>query len=240
MAKKAAPAGSSESVITVSPPNIQGVTVRLVGTAPYMQARFSEKAMHAMMAKMDGTVKKGNKTRAVRDFNEDMVNAMHISTEGWVGLPASSLRAALISACRLVDFKMTIGKLSLFVQADGLDSVDGTPLIKIYGTPERNDMPVRLATGVFDIRIRPMWREWYIEPTITFDGDQFALEDVLNLLRRVGLQVGLGEGRPDSRKSTGLGFGTFDVNSVEDKKPFNATTFVPKVKKKKATKEVTA
>lgn len=227
-------AAGAETVITVSPPNIQSVTVRLIGNAPYMQARFSEKAMHAMMAKMDGTVKKGTKARAARDFDEDMRNAMHISTEGWVGVPASSLRAALISACRLVDFKMTIGKLSLFVQADGLDKVDGSPLIKIYGTPERNDMAVRLQTGVFDIRIRPMWREWYIEPRITFDGDQFALEDVLNLLRRVGLQVGLGEGRPDSRKSTGLGFGTFNVSSIDDKPPFTASTFTPKDKKTKA------
>lgn len=207
------------STITVSPPNIQAIQVRLVGNAPYMQARFSHKAMKAMMAKMDGSVKKANKTRPKRDFDQDMKDAMHLSTEEWVGVPASSLRAALISACRLVDFKMTIGKLSLFVQADGLDKVDGTPLIKLYGKHERNDMAVRLATGVFDIRVRPMWRQWYIEPRITYDADQFSMEDVLNLLRRVGMQVGLGEGRPDSRKSTGLGFGTFDVQSMEDKAP---------------------
>lgn len=205
---------------TISPPNIQALQVRIVGNAPYMQARFSEKAMHAMMAKMDGSVKKGTKVREARNYDEDMKNATHISTEGWSGIPASSIRAALISACRLVDFKMTIGKLSLFVQADGFDAVDGNPLIKIYGKPERNDMAVRLVTGVFDIRVRPMWRQWYAEPRITFDGDQFSIEDVLNLLRRVGLQVGLGEGRPDSRKSAGLGFGTFDVQAIEDPVPF--------------------
>lgn len=209
-----------QETITVSPPNIQAIQVRLVGNAPYMQARFSQKAMKAMMSKMDGTVKKGTNVRAKRDFDQDMKDAQHISTEGWVGVPASSIRAALISACRLVNFKMTIGKLSLFVQADGFDEIDGSPLIKLHGKVERNDMAVRLATGVFDIRVRPMWRQWYIEPKITFDGDQFATEDVLNLLRRVGLQVGLGEGRPDSRKSTGLGFGTFDVQSLEEKPPF--------------------
>lgn len=205
--------------INISPPNIQAIQVRLVGTAPYLQARFSKKAMDAMMEKMDGTVKKGTKTRKTRDYDEDMRNATHISTEGWAGIPASSIRAALISACRLVGFKMTIAKLSLFVQADGFDKVDGSPLIKIYGKQERNDMPVRLQTGVFDIRIRPMWREWYAEPAISYDADQFSVEDVLNLLRRVGLQVGLGEGRPDSRKSAGLGMGTFTVTAVEDPKP---------------------
>lgn len=208
--------------LTISAPNIQAMQIRIVGDAPYMQARFSQKAMMAMMAKMDGSVKKGTKVRAARDYNQDMKDATHFSTEGWAGIPASSIRAALISACRLVDFKMTIGKLSLFVQADGFDKVDGSPLIKIHGTPERNDMAVRLVTGVFDIRVRPMWRKWYAEPRITYDADQFSAEDVLNLLRRVGMQVGLGEGRPDSRKSTGLGFGTFQVESMEDKPPFKA------------------
>lgn len=209
-----------EQTLTISAPNIQAIQVRLVSTSPYMQARFSEKAMAAMKAKMDGSVKKGTKVREKRDFNADMEAATHFSTEGWPGIPASSIRAALISACRLVDFQMTRAKLSIFVPAEGLDRVDGTGLIKIFGTRERNDMAVRLVTGVFDIRIRPLWKEWFAEPVIQFDADQFSTEDVLNLLRRVGLQVGLGEGRPDSRKSTGLGFGTFTVVAMEEPRPF--------------------
>jgi hypothetical protein len=34
---------------------------------------------------------------------------------------------------------------------------------------------------------------------------------VTNLMQRVGLQVGIGEGRPDSRESAGLGWGTFAI-----------------------------
>jgi hypothetical protein len=201
--------------VVITPPRIKAVKVRLIGTAPFMQARFSAKAMAAMMGKMDGTIKKGTKQRDARDFDEDYRNAMHLSTDGWNGVPASALRAAMISACRLAGFKMTIAKLSVFTIGEGLDKVDGAPLIKIYGTPERTDMPTRNATGVFDIRVRPMWREWYLEPTIQFDEDQFSLSDVLNLLARAGMQVGLGEGRPDSRSSAGLGYGTFRVEPLD-------------------------
>jgi hypothetical protein len=205
--------------VTVSAPNIQGIQVRLVGDAPYMQARFSEKAMKAMADKMTQVSKPGSKkAREARDFNEDFEQAKHVSTEGWIGVPASSIRAALISACRLTGFTMTRAKLSIFVPPQGFDKVDGLPLIRIYGTPEPNMQAVRNATGVFDLRNRPMWKEWYIEPVITYDADQFSLQDVLNLLRRVGLQVGLGEGRPDSRSSAGLGFGTFTVEEVPAKK----------------------
>ena len=139
---------------------------------------------------------------------------MHVSAEGWCGIPASSIRAAMISACRLVGFKMTMAKLSVFVRPEGFDKVDGQPLIRLYGEPERCDMPTRNATGVFDIRVRPMWREWYAQPVIQFDADQFKLQDVFNLLSRVGMQVGLGEGRPDSKMSSGLGYGTFTVEST--------------------------
>ena len=208
---------ATKEVVTVSAPKIRSIKVKLVGTAPYMQARFSQKAMNAMMDKMTGKTKAGSKkAREARDFEDDYKQAMHISTDGWIGIPASSLRAALISACRLVGFQMTRAKLSVFVPAEGFDKVDGSPLFRIYGDPERNEAPVRNATGVFDIRIRPLWRTWYAEPIIQFDEDQFSLEDMLNLLRRAGLQVGLGEGRPDSRSSAGLGFGTFEVQEADD------------------------
>jgi hypothetical protein len=46
---------------------------------------------------------------------------------------------------------------------------------------------------------------------IRFDMEQFSPDDVTNLLIRAGRQVGIGEGRPDSRDSNGLGYGLFDV-----------------------------
>jgi hypothetical protein len=70
-------------------------------------------------------------------------------------------------------------------------------------------MAVRNATGVADIRVRPMWREWGANVRVKYDADQFTIQDVTNLMQRVGMQVGIGEGRPDSRDSAGLGWGTF-------------------------------
>ena len=43
-----------------------------------------------------------------------------------------------------------------------------------------------------------------------------SLEDVVNLMVRVGLQVGIGEGRPSSKKSNGIGWGLFDVEMVQE------------------------
>jgi hypothetical protein len=34
-------------------------------------------------------------------------------------------------------------------------------------------------------------------------------------MHRVGAQVGIGEGRPDSKNSTGMGWGTFEIKEVK-------------------------
>jgi hypothetical protein len=59
-----------------------------------------------------------------------------------------------------------------------------------------------------------MWREWHINLRVNYDEDQFTLTDVSNLLMRAGIQVGIGEGRHDSKSSTGLGFGSFKIEGV--------------------------
>ena len=200
-----------QTAVQIKPANIQQAVFKIKGTAPYVQARFSAKAMQAMKEKMlAGSTAKGKKVREARNFDEDFEQAKHVSEQGWVGIPASSFRQAIISACRLVGFRMTLAKLSVFVAADGFDRVDGIPLIKLQAPePERTEMAVRNATGVADIRVRPMWREWAADVTVSYDADQFTLQDVTNLMQRVGMQVGIGEGRPDSRDSAGLGWGTF-------------------------------
>jgi hypothetical protein len=122
----------------------------------------------------------------------------------------------MISACRLVGFAMTLAKLSIFIEADGYDKDEGTPLVRITeGEPKRLEMAVRLATGVSDISVRPMWEEWGALLRIRYDADQFSLQDVTNLLMRVGMQVGICEGRPDSKKSAGMGWGIFQIEETK-------------------------
>lgn len=107
---------------------------------------------------------------------------------------------------------MTQAKLAIFVEADGVDAADGTPLVRILGPePEQWVAPVRNATGVMDLRSRPRWNTWGASVTVRFDADVFTLDDVVNLFARIGAQVGVGEGRPFSKNSCGLGFGLFHI-----------------------------
>jgi hypothetical protein len=208
------------TVQIIKAPNLQTAIFRIIGTAPLVQAKFSQKAKEQMMAtQAAGSTSRGKKIREAKNFDEVCEQSVHYSREGWVGIPAGAFRAAMISACRLVSFKMTLAKLSLFVEADGFDKDEGTPLVRlIAGKYKRVDMHVRNATGVIDIRSRPMWEEWQADVRVKFDADQFTLGDVSNLLSRVGAQVGLCEGRPDSKSSAGMGWGTFRIASEAESK----------------------
>ena len=204
------------ATIQITAPDIRTAEFKLVGTAPFVQLKFPEKAKAQMRAKMElGSQAAKSRKREARDFDEDYRQALHVSEEGWYGIPAPAFRNAMISACRLVGFKMTLAKLSVFAKADGIDGEDGTPLVRITGDPEPVVHHVRNATGVADLRVRAMWREWSATLRIEFDHDQFSLQDVTNLLMRVGVQVGVGEGRPDSKSSAGMGWGTFRLEGNE-------------------------
>lgn len=207
-----------EQVVKITAPNFQLIELELEGTAPLVQNRFSSKAIAMMKAKMEaGSLAKKGGAKAARDFAADFEGAMHKSTEGWVGVPASAIRSACIAVCRTVNYKMTLARMSIFVEPDGFDAVDGQPLVKLMfpaGNPEAMEMPVRNATGVADIRVRPMWRVWSVRVRIRYDADQFSAEEIVNLLNRAGMQVGIGEGRPFSKQSDGLGFGTFRIKPI--------------------------
>ena len=73
-------------------------------------------------------------------------------------------------------------------------------------------MAVRNDDGSADVRCRPMWDPgWTATVRLRFDADQIDAASVVNLLDRAGAQVGIGEGRNDSRRSAGLGWGSFEV-----------------------------
>ena len=202
--------------IIIPPANMRTMSIKIVGTAPFVQNKFSAKAALEILSKqIAGSTAGSKKKRSARDIDDEFKNAMHIGEDGTHGIPCSAFRSAMISACRLVGFQMTKAKLSVFVQHDTIDETEGTGLVRLISDkePELNQSHVRLESGVTSIAIRPMWREWAAVVKVKWDSDQFTQQDVINLMSRAGQQVGVGEGRPDSKKSHGMGWGTFEVQN---------------------------
>lgn len=205
-------AGKAQTVV-ITPPRMETAIIHIRGLSPYVQHKFSEKAQAQIEAtQRAGTQARSRKKRDPKDFEAVYRAAQHRSREGWCGIPAPAFRNACIDACRLVGYKMTHAKLSLFIEADSFDGDDGTPLVRISGEPEIHKGWGRNANGNPDLRWRPMWREgWEAFVRVRWDADQFSASDVANLMMRAGMQCGIGEGRPSSPKSNGLGWGIFEV-----------------------------
>jgi hypothetical protein len=208
--------------IKIGAPNIQTVCFEIVGTSPLVVHRFSQKAIDEMLEKMINPPKPGTRVQRKPLDPEGLYNAArfvcHQGGEKWDGFNAAGLRCAMISACRLGRAKMQIAKISIFINADGLDHDQPQfNLIRIYGQRKRFDSIGRLDSGVPNPIYRPMYWPWSAKLRISFDTDQFTVEDIGNLLTRVGMQIGLCEGRPDSKNSAGQGWGLFRVKQEGEK-----------------------
>lgn len=206
-----------EETCVISPPKFGITDFYIEGTAPLVVERFSKK-IELMMKMAEGKSAGSKKNRDARDYEKEAEDARYRSQDGWEGMNAAAFRCAMISACRLVGFKMTLAKLSTFVEADGFDKNDGVPLVRIFGESHTYTAHTRNATGVVDVRSRPMYRNWAARLRVRYDTDQFKMVDILNLVARCGMQVGIGAGRPDSKASAGCGFGLFQVVPTDREK----------------------
>lgn len=215
------PEKKSERVgITISAPKLQTVVFRIRGTAPYVQQNFSAKALQQMKDAQEagGSRKKTGGKKEPKNFQQCFEDAKYRAAgepygKGWV--PATAIKAAMVDACRLCNFKMTYAKIAVYVEADAFSEQSRKPLIRITkGEPQYFEELVTLPTGTCDIRVRPLWEPgWEAVVRITFDAELFNETDVANLLMRAGRQVGIGEGRPNSSACVGLGRGVFEIVS---------------------------
>src|SRR5262249_23663236 len=123
--------------VVIKAPNYAVATVMITGTAPYIQNRFSSENRDKMLANQKAGSKQSRtrKAKPPKDFEAVYRGSMHVSQEGWHGIPATSIRNAMIDACRLTEIDMIRAKMCIFIVEDGLDKEDLQPLIKINGKP---------------------------------------------------------------------------------------------------------
>lgn len=205
---------TKEETLVIKPPNFKQASWKIRGITNLVINAFDEKSREQIRKIQEGgQAAKNIRKREPKDFDAQFRNAHHVSTEGWNGFSALGVRHALVDACRLTGAVMTRAKMAIVeIVPDGCDK-DGWDLIRIIkGEPKYFECYVRNETGVVDLRARPRWDPgWEATIGLVWDGDEFRLQDITNLLMRAGLQVGIGEGRPFSKKSVGCNWGRFEV-----------------------------
>lgn len=212
--------GVSKRIVTIKPPHYEFATFHIEGQpdVPLVIHRFSAKLKAQMKSKMETGSAAGNRrVREPKSTDATFNEARYQSHEGWDGFHAASIRNAMVSVAPLVGLKLNIVKMSVFVLQDGMDKFEPQiPLVRIYDAEaiKQEDM-ARVATGEPYVSVRAAYLNWKAQVRIRWDADQFTLSDVTNLIARVGGQAGIGEGRPNSKKSCGMGWGLFNISSEE-------------------------
>ena len=137
---------SAQTSVQIKAPAMNIAVFEIHGTAPLVIHRFSAKIKNQMEQKMiTGKAASSRKNREAKDSEETFNEARYISKEGWTGFHAAAVRNAMISACRLVGFKMTLAKLSIFVIPDGWDA--GRTSDSSHPNPRRTDYPKGHGAG---------------------------------------------------------------------------------------------
>lgn len=181
----------STAAIELPPLNIQTVTFVLIGDSPLIVHAWSEKAKRQML---DKQMKKATKAKEAKDPEADYEACFYKTETGAYGFPAIGVKAAMVSACRFVDAKMTVMRGAFHIDCE---------MLTVVGDPRPREDMVRVGMGTADIRYRPEFVEWRIPVTVKFNASVISAEQIANLLNAAGFGVGIGEWRPEKNGSYG-------------------------------------
>ena len=178
------------------------VKCKVIGTAPLIAHKFSEKARQQMLDAQQG--RKSPKEN--RDPEKDYEAARYRMEDGSDAVPAVAFKAATVAAARLFGKAVTMTSLkpALFFVGEGPDQ-----LVKLDAVPTMREDYVRVGMGT-DLRYRPAYWPWACELTIVYQPTVLSVESVLSLVDAGG-NGGILEWRPSSKSLSGT-FGTYQID----------------------------
>lgn len=198
---------ATEDVVHISRIEAETISVPIIGTAPLIVHRFSEKAKRQMLDAMQGR----KSPKEPKDPEAEYIAASYrfkdSGDEGPFGFPVIGFKAATIGGARFYSqLTMTGLKQCLFFR--GEVGTDGQMLARINGIPHMREDVVRVNRGGTDLRYRPEYSEWATSLEVIYVRSMLTRDSVLSLIDAGGLGVGVGEWRPER----GGDFGTYQID----------------------------
>lgn len=183
---------TTTDTITIPQFDLRTIEATVIGTAPLICHRWSEKAKKQML---DKQMKKATKGKEAKDPEQDYRDSLYPHPDGGYGFPAVAFKAAMVRAGTYQDMKMTFLRGAFHVLGE-LVAIDGEPSM-------REDM-VRVSTTT-DIRYRGQFADWKATIPIQYNAAAISAEQLASLLTVAGFSVGVGEWRPERNGQ----YGTF-------------------------------
>lgn len=199
----------SDAAIQIDAVPSETIHVPIIGTAPLIVSRFSEKAKQQMLDAQQGR----KKIKTIRDPDADYQASLYRTDDGGYGFPATGFKAATVSAARFYDKSVTMIGLrqSLFIR--GVHSkIAGQGLVAINGEPVMREDMVRVGISGTDLRYRGEFTEWSATLVVVYVTSLLSRASVLSLIDAGGMGSGVGEWRPERRGD----FGTYEIDRSQE------------------------
>lgn len=187
------------------------IEVPIIGTAPLIVHKFSEKAKKQMLDNMQG--RKSPKT--IKNPEEEFESSLYRTDDDGYGFPAVAFKAATIGAARYYgkDVKMVELKQVIFFHGEHSKSASQM-LVRLNGEPIMREDYVRVGMNGTDLRYRGEFQDWSTVLRVTYVSSSLSRNSLLSLIDAGGLG-GVGEWRPTSKKNSGE-FGTYKIDTTKD------------------------
>lgn len=199
----------ADAQVSITRIGTETLLVPLLGTAPLIVHKFSEKAKRQMLDNMQGR----KSPKQPKDPESEYEASFYRLDDDGYGFPVIAFKAASVSACRFFgkQMPMTLARQCIFFDGE-FSKKDGQKLARIVGTPRMREDVTRVGMGGTDLRYRPEFTEWSTTVEITYVKSMLTRESVLSLIDAGGMGVGVGEWRPEKKGD----FGTFQIDDTRD------------------------
>lgn len=198
--------------------NVREYVVTIRGTAPYVPRRFGFSAQAQIEETYRAGPRRGTKTSRP-EFTPDAEAAacLYRFPDGGYGIPALAVRRAIIDAAPIAGYVKKRVAGAVEVVADGVDQETQMPLVRLKSPHEPRIFASRVVVhGQAAVRYRKAFLEWSSTFLVRVDPRVLDAQGLRELLEVAGRHVGLGEGRPGSPRSPGLGWGRFEVVEIRE------------------------
>ena len=186
-------------VIMLAPPRVETVHIEVVGTAPLICHRWSEKAKKQIL---DKQTRAASKAKQAKNPDDDFHVSLYPHPDGGYGFPSVAFKAAAVRAGTYSDMKMTFLRGAFHVTGE---------LVRLAGEPSKREDMVRLQGKTADIRYRGEFKEWSASVPVQVNTSVLSVEQIANLFLIAGFAVGVGEWRPERNGQ----YGRFELGSVQ-------------------------
>ena len=203
---------TKSGIVTIPGIKTERLTTLIIGTAPMICHKFSEKLRKQILDKHMGEASAG---REKKDPVANYEAARYRLPDGSDGVPAGGVKAAIVDGFgKDAGVFVSKAKGAIRVEPDDIE----TNLVRIITpiAPKMREDVVRNESGVVDIRHRPEYWPWAMMIRVEYLPQIASMKQVLQAIARSGFTVGLCEWRPSSKQSKSGSYGTWRLATSEE------------------------